>query len=88
MGLRDLDSLKHKEQMHKKGHYESDEPISSPLWLLKGIHSFSQVAHCCNIIHLTDSGLTRTYIYDKVVCCANTLIFAFVVCITAHAEYK
>lgn len=38
-GLGDLDSLEHKEQMHIMGHYESDEPIRCPLWLLKAIHS-------------------------------------------------
>lgn len=41
MGLCDLDSSKHNKTMHTIGHYESDEPISSPLWLLKGIHSSS-----------------------------------------------
>lgn len=42
MGLRDLDSVKRKEQMHTMGDHESDEPISRPLRLLKGIHSSSQ----------------------------------------------
>lgn len=41
MGLCDLDSMNHKGQMHSMGHYENDEPISRPLWLLKGIHSYS-----------------------------------------------
>ncbi len=41
MGLCDLDSLKHNKQVHTMEHYESDEPISRPLWLLKGIHSSS-----------------------------------------------
>lgn len=74
MGLRDLDSPKHKKQMHTMGHYESDEPISSPLWLLKEIIALFRVnecicgwvpfmlMYCCNCIHLTDDGLTRAYI--------------------------
>lgn len=95
MGLGDLDSLKHKQQMHTMGHYGSDEPISIPLWLLKGIHSPSQgegmhlwlnlllLFHSCNFINLRNEQVLK--------CLTNFvelmhLLFAIVSCITARIE--